>query len=113
MSRSVGVSWILVLACSCTTFAIDLPYYLAPWRYGAIAWIEENPSDPAFFVARLDRALDQAFSSWELDPIEPHPRWAEAPTWKEWMGSEQLYLTEVRDYASQSTWKLPRHPGRK
>ena len=87
--------------------ADESPYYLTPWRYGAIAWIEEEPADPAFFITRLDRTLGRVFSFWELDPIEPHPRWAEAPTWKKWMGSERLYMTEIRDYADRSTWKLP------
>ena len=72
--------------------AYEFPYYhLTPWRYGAIASIGEEPADPAFFVTRLDRALDRAFSFWDLDPIEPHRRWAEAPTWKGWMGVERLW----------------------
>ena len=90
--------------------AAEPPYYLIPWRYGAIAWIEEEPADPDVFIARLDWVLDRVFSFWELDPVAPHPRWAEAPTWSEWMGPERLYLTEIRDHTDRSTWstwKLP------
>jgi len=91
--------------------AVDLPpYHLIPWRYGAIAWIEQEPAVPEAFVARLDGVLDRVFSFWELDPIDPHPRWAEAPTWQEWMGPERMYMTELRAYADReiwSTWKLP------
>lgn len=100
---SVAVVGILVLC----GHGNESPYYLTPWRYGAIAWIEEKPSDPAFFLARLEGTLGRVFWFWELDPIDPHPRWAEAPTWKEWMGPEKLYLTEIRDFAGPSTWKLP------
>ncbi len=109
MSRSVWVACILVFVCSWSIFGYKYPYYhLTPWRYGAIAWIGEEPADPSFFITRLDRTLDRVFAFWGLDPIEPHPRWAEPQLWKQWMGStERLFATSIRDYVERTFWKLP------